>query len=1006
MLNLMLVAGGLFAFTRLNVDQMPDVEIAYVTIDITLEGASPELVEAQITRPVEDAVAVLDGVDELKSTSSVGKSHTQIKFQVGIDGDRALEQARSKVDALVNEFPLNTKTPIYGKYSSSEQPVVTLAVTGKRSLRDLTEIARRQVGDRLQTVQGVGDVKVNGGRERAILIQLDGAGLEEHQVSPNQVVAALKSHSAQVPGGYLKNDAIQYLVNLQNKLVTAQDFANIIVTEPSATEVTGPLSSARGVYQSPVLVGDVARVVDGEKDATTLSRLNGHETLTLDVTKTAEANLVNVVQGVKDELEYLKSLLPADIKVELVRDNSVVIHEAISDLQEDILLGTSLACLVVLIFLANFRLTLVAGIAIPISLIASFMFMYAFGFTLNYMTLLALSLAVGIVVDDAVVVLENITKTLEETDLEPLEAAERGLEEISFAVLATTASLVVLFLPLAFMPGEVGMYFRSWGVVMAVTITLSMIVSYTLTPTLSARFLKKRSGPARGPGPLMGGLQSAYGAVLWLALKLRWLVILLALGSFIWGLHLLRSIGTEFLAKEDVGSYTVNLRIPAGWPLERAASELVPVEQALMKLPHVQNVLLTGDGETPSFYVSLVPYEKRQPYTMFESIDDARAALGRYSLLQPSVDTSDDKDFEYVIAGDDLNELESLGRKMLEGMSKIPGFVDLASTMAEPGPEVLVKFDEQNAADLMVDVEQAAQAVQIYLSGLRVTNFQRGIETYDVMVQSLPDQRAQPEDVKHIPVLSQQQQGGPVLVTLDQVATITVGLGPGPIEHLERQRRVTVSANLTSELPLGEADSKAKDLFASLHPPPGYGPLPTGNSKFLQQTAIAALQSFVLSVLFMYMVMASQFENLLDPLIILLTLPLAIPFAIFSLMAAHMTLNLFSVLGLFLLFGVVKKNAILQIDRTNQLLRQGMELREAILTANKDRLRPILMTTLTLVVAMIPVAFAGPTGAMRAPMAMVVVGGQSLCLLLTLVVVPVGTSIVEDLQRLFRRKSK
>ncbi len=1005
MLNLMLVAGGLFAFTRLNVDQMPNVEIAYVTIDITLEGASPELVEAQITRPVEDAVAVLDGVDELKSTSSVGKSHTQIKFQVGIDGDRALEQARAKVDALVNQFPLNTKAPIYGKYSSSEQPVVTLAVTGKRSLRDLTEIARRQVGDRLQTVQGVGDVKLNGGRERAILVQLDGAKLEEHQVSPNQVVQALKSHSAQVPGGFLKNDAVQYLVNLQNKLVTAQDFANIIVSEPSQAAVpNSPLSSTRGVYQSPVLVGDVARVVDGEKDATTLSRLNGQQTLTLDVTKTAEANLVNVVQGVKDELDYLKGLLPHDIKVELVRDNSLVIHEAVSDLQEDILLGTSLACLVVLIFLANFRLTLVAGIAIPISLIASFMFMYAFGFTLNYMTLLALSLAVGIVVDDAVVVLENITKTLEETDLEPLEAAERGLEEISFAVLATTASLVVLFLPLAFMPGEVGMYFRSWGVVMAVTITLSMVVSYTLTPTLSARFLKKRSGPARGPGFLMGGLQNAYGAVLSLALKLRWLVIVLAMGSFIWGLHLAKSIGTEFLAKEDDGSYTVNLRIPAGWPLERAARELSPVEQDLMKLPHVQNVLLTGDGVTPSFYVALVPWEKRQPYTLFESIDDARAVLARYSLLQPSVDTSDDKDFEYVIAGDDLSELESLGRRMLEGMAKIPGFVDRASSMAEPGPEVLVKFDEQAAADLMVDVEQAAQAVQIYLSGLRVTNFQRGIETYDVLVESLPDQRAEPEDVKHIPVLSQRQNAG--LVTLDQVAAITVGLGPGPIEHLERQRRVTVSANLTSDLPLGEADSKAKELFASLKPPPGYGPLPSGNSKFLEQTAIAALQSFVLSVLFMYMVMASQFENLLDPLIILMTLPLAIPFAIFSLMAAHMTLNLFSVLGLFLLFGVVKKNAILQIDRTNQLLRQGMELRAAILAANKDRLRPILMTTLTLVVAMIPVAFAGPTGAMRAPMAMVVVGGQSLCLLLTLVVVPVGTSIVEDLQRLFRRKSK
>ena len=1002
MLNLSLIAGGLFAFTRLNVDQMPDVQIAYVTIDITLEGAGPELIEAQITRPVEDAVAVLDGVDELKSTSSVGRSHTQIKFQVGIDGDQALDQARQKVDALINQFPLNTETPVYGKYSSSEQPVVTLAVTGKRSLRELTEIAKRQVGDRLQTVDGVGDVKVNGGRERAILIQLDAAALEEHQISPAQVVAAVEAHSAQVPGGYIRNQDDEYLVTVDTNLVTAQDFANIIVNEPKTAVGQGAQSPDLGVDESPVRVGDVARVIDGEKDPTSLSRLNGKDTLTLDVTKTAEANLVNVVKDVKDELDYLRKLLPPDIKVELVRDNSVVIEEAVTDLQEDILLGTGLACLVVLIFLFNLRLTIVAGIAIPISLIASFMFMWLFGFTLNYMTLLALSLAVGIVVDDAVVVLENITKTIEETDLEPIDAAQKGLEEISFAVLATTCSLVVLFLPLAFMPGEVGAYFRSWGVVMAVTISLSMVVSFTLTPTLSARFLKKRSGPATGPGFLMRTLQNTYGAILGVALKLRWLVLIIVALSFIWGLHLLRSIGTEFLAKEDEGSYTVNLRIPSGWPLERAARELVPVEAELRKLPHVKNVLLTGDGSTPSFYIGLEDWDKRKPYDEFDSIDEARQVLARFALLQPSVDTGDDKDFEYVIAGDDLGELTKLANGMMDGMRKIDGFVDIASSMTDPGPQVDVQMNQQAAADLNVNVQQAAQSVQIFLSGLRVTSFQRGINTYDVIVRALPDQRQEPEDVKHIVVASQNPSTG--LITLDTVADISVGLGPGPIEHLERQRRVTVSANLTPELPLGAANDKAEKLFKDLKPPPGYGPLPSGNTKFLQETAIAALQSFVLSVLFMYMVMASQFENLLDPLIVLCTLPLAIPFAIFSLVAAHMTLNLFSVLGLFLLFGVVKKNAILQIDRTNQLVRGGMESHTAIIEANKDRIRPILMTTLTLVVAMIPVAWAGPTGAMRAPMAMVVVGGQSLCLLLTLVVVPVGTSIVEDIQRLFRRK--
>ncbi|MEW6281220.1 MAG: efflux RND transporter permease subunit, partial [Candidatus Eremiobacterota bacterium] len=856
-------------------------------------------------------------------------------------------------------------------------------------------------GDKLQTVSGVGNIQVDGGQVRAILVEVEGEKLRENQVAVSQVVQAVKSHNAQVPGGKLRSRNNEYEVNLDSQLSTAAEFSRIIVVQPEQVTGAGPLAPSEGAYSLPVHVGDLGRVRDAEKDATSLSRLNGKDTLTLSVTKTSEANLLEVVKGVRQKLEEIKPLLPSDVTVEVVRDNSTDILRGVDDLRQDLILGAALACLTVFVFLGNLRLTVVAGIAIPISLIATFAFLYVSGYTLNSMTLLALSLAVGIVVDDAVVVLENVYKTLQEQDLTPLEAAQKGLEEIAFAVLATTMSLVVLFLPLAFMPGLVGMYFRSWGLTMAVAILLSMVVSFTLTPMLCAYLLKAPKG-ARGEGPMTRLMQNVYGGILAVALKLRWLVLAVALVSFVWGLHLLKNVGKDFLAKEDDSQYTVNLTMPRGWPLERVVEELKPVEADMMKLPHVTEVLLTGDNDTVSFFVQLTPYAARKPYTQFQSIDAARAVLARYAVLQPSVDTSDDKDFEYTVIGDDLQELQKLSDEMLARLGKIPGFVDLDSSMGDQEPEVRVRVDQERAADLGVDVEQASQAVQIYVAGLKVTTFQRGSRSYDVTVRAMPNEREHPEDAKHLYVPSQKASVG--LVTLDTVADITVGLGPSDIDRLARQRKVTVSANLTRELPLGSAQDRAAQVFQALDPPPGYGPQPTGNSKFLAQTALAAFQSFVLSVLFMYMVMASQFENLLDPFIILLTLPLAIPFAVFSLVAAGMTLNLFSVLGLFLLFGVVKKNAILQVDRTNQLLRQGMPTREAILQANRDRLRPILMTTLTLVVAMIPVAFAGPTGATKAPMAMVVVGGQSLCLLLTLLVVPVGTSIVEDIQSLFRRK--
>jgi len=992
MINLAMLVAGLFAYTRLNVDAMPQIDIAVVSITTTLEGASPELIESQITRPVEDAVAILSGLDNIQSTCDVGKSTVQVTFMVGTDGNAALQQCRDKVGAIANDFPEGTLDSVFAKYSSQEKAVMTVALSSRRPVRELTELAEYDLAQKLQTVTGVGDVVINGGQKRQIRIFVDAEKLQELKLPLGTVVQALRSHNVQMPGGTVRSHNNQYLLTVDGKISRAQDFADIVLEE----------ASNKGQHARIIRLGEVAQVLDSQEDAVSFSRLNGEPVVTLDIKKTADANLLKVVEGVRYRLNEIQSTLPKDVAVSVVRDNSVSITQSVDDLKLDLVLGAGLACLTVLVFLGNFRLTLIAGVAIPISLVATLAFMYALGYTLNFMTLLALSLAVGIVVDDAVVVLENIASKLElNPGMQPDEASELGVGEIAFAVLATTMSLVALFVPLAFMPGIIGMYFRSWGITMAVAILLSMAVSFTLTPMLCSRWLK----PAKAKTQVERDpwYQRLYLGILKISLKLRWLLLLASVGIFLLSGPLLGRVGKEFTTTEDQGNYTIALKIPHSWTLERLASELRPMEAEIARLPHVETVLTTCNQVDGSLYVKLKPYAKRQPYTVFEASREARQALQRYPIFEPSIALGDSGafDLEFTVLGEDLEVLRKLGDGILEKLSKMPGVVDLKLSMEAGQPEISVRIDEDRAADLGVDVQQAGQSIQAAVAGLKVSTFQDGERGFDVRVQVQPNQRAQPQDVGQLLVPSSKAASG--MVTLDQVAEISVEEGSASILRYQRQRKVAVQANLVAPASLQSANSEAQKALDQLKPPAGYGPIATGNSKLMADTAMAAFQSFLLSVLFMYMIMASQFENLLEPVLILSTLPLAVPFAIFSLIAAHMTLNIFSVLGLFLLFGVVKKNAILQIDRTNQLLATGLSSREAILEANRDRLRPILMTTLTLVVAMVPVALGGPTGATRAPMAMVVVGGQSLCLLLTLVVVPAATSILEDIQGWWHR---
>ncbi len=1000
MVNLALVVTGLYAYLQLGVDAMPNLNIASVSVTTVLEGASPAQVEVALSKPIEDAVAALAGLDEVQSTSSVGRSNVSITFLTGKDPNVALEEVRSKVDALVNTFPKGTLQPIYGKFSSSDQPALQLAVTGQRSLRELTEIAKYQIRDPLQTIPGVGQIQISGGDERTVQIELSMDRLVQYNLSVPKVRDAVVTQNAKVPGGYLTSPFSEYLVSQPGQILKVADF-NQVVLDRANSKDDAITSDIMGYQEESIMLGQVARVIDGTAERRSLSRLNGLTTLSLSLTKTSDGNLIKVAQSVKDKLEAMKARLPQDVKIEIVQDNSAFIEQSVDELMQHLYLGSLLASLTVLIFMGSFRLTIIAMISIPVSLITTFSLMWAMGYTLNFMTLLALTLAVGIVVDDAVVVLENIYRLMEEEGLGPLEASIQGMQGIAFAVLATTLSLCVLFLPLGFMPGTIGEYFRSWGVTMAFSIMVSMLVSFTLTPVMCAKMLAPPKEKQQVSW-LTRILQDGYEKILRICLKVRWLVLILVALTCLWGVRLFQEVGKEFIAADDQGNFNVQLTFPKGWPLSRISDELKPIEADLKSLPYVTQVMSTiqeSDTSSVSIYMGLEPYKKRQPLTEFQIMDQARAKLSRYRLVKPSVTRQGDAQFSFILVGDELGTLEKLAEQVMARLKKVPGVLDLDSSLVLAVPEVKVVVDPARCSALDVSPSEVSDTISLLIGGQKISSFEEGGHSYDVRMRLNARERRSPQDVLQLYVPTSNGTS----VELETVADIQQTLSPSTIKRYQRQRMVEIKANLADSLPLQTALDKANAILKELHPPPGYGPQEHGDSKLMAQAAMGAVQAFLLAVMFMYMVLASQFENFYDPLIILATIPLSLPFALLSLQLTGMTLNLFSVLGLFLLFGVVKKNAILQIDRTNQLRAEGIPVNQAILLANRDRLRPILMTTITLVVAMLPVALGGPTGAEKAPMAMVVVGGQSLCLLLTLIVVPVFTSYVESARNWIRR---
>ncbi|BCM92744.1 multidrug resistance protein MdtC [Abditibacteriota bacterium] len=1032
-LILLLVVVGAAGFFQLGVDRFPNVDFSTVTVTVSQPGASPESVETEITQKVEEAVNTISGMDELRSYSNEGVSIVICQFQLEKNVDVAENEVRAKVNRIVGDLPEDADQPVVQKLDTGAMPVLGLAITGSSTIKDVTEYADKILRRRIESTPGVGQIDVLGGRGRQINVYLDAFKMRGYGVNVTDVTNALRAQNVDVPGGRIDQGARSLTLRTAGRIRNVAEFSDI---------------SIRAQSGGAILLKDIGRVEDGIADADSISELNGKPTVYLQVSKQSGTNTVAVIQEIKKRVKALEPAYSSrGYNVEIVNDQSQYIEAAIHSVEEHLIVGSILASFVVLIFLLNWRSTLISALAIPASIIATFGLMWIMGFTLNVLTLLALTLAVGIVIDDAIVVLENIYRFIEEKGMDPFEAAIEGTREIGLAVLATTLSLVAVFLPVAFMTGIVGRFMNSFGLTMAFAIMVSLVVAFTLTPTLSARMLKAppkakdgKAHDAAKEGGFFRHIDAVYTRMLKWSLGHRWAIGLLCFMALASMPFVVKPIPKDFLPKDDESQFQITARAPEGTSLEetrdigRAIAR--KIGQEMKGEVDYSLVTIGGSGQNAArnnatVYVRLKDIDKR------ERSQDDLISVARDKIL-PQFAADDlrttvgpaggvggggvQADVLYTIGGPDLDKLNEVSQKLMGTLRKVKGMTDVDSSLIGGKPELAARVDRPIAAQLGVAPQDVAQALNFLVGDQEVTTFQQGGEQYEVHVRAAEQFRDSREGISLLTVPGNPQTstsivsasnpnsgggaaaGGVASIPIDQVVKFVSQTGPASIQRLNRNREVTIQANV---LPGGSAQAGLDALdaaFKAQNLGPEYSGGPTGRSKEQAKAFIAFLAAFGLSLIFVYLILAAQFESWLHPITILLSLPLTVPFALISILVFHGSLNIFSLLGILVLFGVVKKNSILQIDHTNQLRERGMERNEAIIQANRDRLRPILMTTIAFVAGMLPLIVSSGVGSgTNRAIGSVIFGGQTLSLILTLLATPVAYSLFDDLSRFAAR---
>jgi HAE1 family hydrophobic/amphiphilic exporter-1 len=994
MLVLSLTVIGIFSYFGLGVDMRPDIDMPVATVTVVNPGAAAEQMETEVTKKIEDAVNTISGIDELRSTSVESLSQVVIRFELEKDGDVGAQEVRDRVNMIIDDLPETAQLPVVQKMDLDAEPVLQIVVSAPRPIRDVTQIAKKMIKEQIENINGVGQVQIVGGAEREIQVMVDPDRLRAYDLTINDVAQALRTQNFELPGGRVDEGARELTVRTMGRLTDPERFNDIAV-------------GLRGSYI--VRIRDLGKATDTQEELRSISRLNGTFAVTLVVSKQSGENTVAVADAVKERLALLIPTLPRDVKTQVISDQSVFIKQAISAIQTHLIEGSLLAALVIFIFLSNIRTTLIAAVAIPTSIVSTFGFMAAMGFSLNQLTMLALTLMVGVVVDDAIIVLENIFRFMEEKNLRPVDAAMQGTREIGLAVMATTFSLLAVFVPIGFMGGIVGRFMSSFGLTAAFAIAVSLLVSFTLTPMLCSRFVRKKpQAHLSKESRLFKPMDRFYTRALRWAMGHRRTVVVVCILVVISIIPLFLAVPINFMPQDDRSEFQVSIRAPEGTSLAATDSIAERIAREIRRFPSVEATLATvGGGQkeevnVASIDVVLKPLEERD-IAQEEVMLQARAILADFPNLRKSVSMSMGSgssnfaqgDIQFVINGPDLEILQQYAERLLAKMKTMPKLVDLDSSLIVGKPELRIDINRQRAADLGVRVTDIATALNTLVAGQEVSTFNAGSDQYDVRLRVQSEFRKSQSGLKRLTVPSYKVKGG--WVNLSDVVDITEHSAPSSIDRLNRQRQVTLIGNL---LPGGSQRviiDRINQEVGDMNLAPGYSVVPTGMTRELGNAAYYFVLAISLSFIFMYMVLASQFESFLHPITILLSLPLAVPFGLFSLLIFRQSISIMTGLGMLLLFGIVKKNAILQIDHMNGLRAAGMERDAAIIQANRDRLRPILMTTMALVAGMLPLVAAGGTGAMsNRSIGLLVIGGQSLCLLLTLLAVPVFYSLFDE----------
>ena len=1013
MMMVALVVLGIFSFKELPIDLFPDVDMPVVTVQTLYPGVSPETVETEVTKRIEEAINPVEGVKHISSTSTEGVSIVITEFELGTDIHTAEQEVRSKVSALRRNFPTGVEDSVIQRLDPADLPIVSLSVVSPQlNPVELTSLTEKVIKRRLESIEGVGSLTIVGGQRREIQVYLDPERMKAYDLTVPDIVLALRRGNMEVPAGKVYNRRMEELVRIEGKLENPKLFQDLII------------KNIRGV---PIYLNEVARIEDGYEEQRTLALINGKRALALEVRKQSGSNTVDVAEAVIGALPALNSELPGQTKLSVVRDSSVFIKESVEDVEDALILGAFFTVLIVFLFLNSWRSTVITGLTLPVSIISAFIIMKILGFSLNFMTLMGLSLSVGLLIDDAIVVRENIVRHMQ-FGRDHFEAARMGTSEIGLAVMATTFSIIAVFVPIAFMGGIVGRFFYEFGITVAFAVLVSLFVSFTLDPMLSSRWYDpavetklKRRGIARLLAAFdnrFNKLGDSYKKAIAFSLKHRGWILGTSLLLFAGSLYVFQFLGQDFMPSYDRGEFQVSFKTSPGNTIEQTETIANDIGMRILEKPGVDYTFTTiGSGSSGALhegtiYVKLKPKDAR-PFSMDEMRVQLRKELSDYGRAITSIedvpDMGDARPFQLSVQGTDIGRLDEISARVADYVRTVPGAVDIDRSLDPDNPEIIVRIDRQLASDLGLDIESLAMTMRTLLNGEVATQFEdEDGDAYDVRVRLGDRYRKSVDALKDIDLLSSHKdaQGNDMLIPIGQVASFQRGASSSQIRRLDLAREVRVYANMSGR-PMGNVEDDIREGLKQLDIPAGFDVFFTGESEEMGETFEQIFDALILAVVFIYIILASQFGSFIHPLSIMLSLPLSLIGVVGMMLLTGDTLSIMSMIGLVLLMGLVTKNAILLIDFTKRLRQEGKDRTTALIEAGRTRFRPIIMTTMAMIFGMLPLAFEiGAGSEMRAPMARAVIGGLITSTLLTLIAVPVVYSLLDDLFSKAKRKNE